>query len=169
MSEHLGDSSKDEDAGPDKHKDFADEVWSYFGTGTDMQELYVTPSLLSQQDWDVLAAAAKWSRANSDVLRDTHWIGGDPGALQMYGWAAWAPTKGIIVLRNPSDHAQTFTLDAGAAFDLTRDGLQRFRIVNARDAASMLPGLPNVLSAAAPQQVTLAPFQVVAMELVPES
>ena len=26
-----------------------------------------------------LAAAAKWSRTNSDVFVDTHWIGGDPG------------------------------------------------------------------------------------------
>ena len=30
------------------------------------------------EDWKVLAEAAKWSRANADVLVDTHWIGGDP-------------------------------------------------------------------------------------------
>jgi hypothetical protein len=168
-AEHLGDNAGSDNSGPEREKDFADEVWSFFGTGTDMQELYVTPSLLSKPDWDVLAAAARWSRANSDVLRDTHWIGGDPGALQMYGWAAWAPAKGIIVLRNPSDHAQTFTLDPAVAFELTGDRPERFRIVNVRGAASRLPGLPNVLSAGAPRQVTFAPFEVVAMELLPES
>ena len=37
--------------------DFRDEVQSYFGTGTQMQEMYITPSLLSSADWDALAKA----------------------------------------------------------------------------------------------------------------
>jgi hypothetical protein len=93
----------------DPGHDFPDEVHSYFGTGTQLQEMYITPSLLSSQDWDVLAEAAKWSRANAQVLKDTHWIGGDPARLEVYGWAAWTPEKGIITLRNPSDKPQEFT------------------------------------------------------------
>ena len=84
------------DLNTDTGKDFADEVHSYFGTGTQLQEMYITPLLLSPADWDTLAAAAKWSRDNADVLRDTHWIGGDPMKLQVYGWAAWTAQKGII-------------------------------------------------------------------------
>jgi hypothetical protein len=72
--------------GNDPGHDFPDEVHSYFGTGTELQEMYITPSLLSPQDWDVLAEAAKWSRANAEVLKDTHWIGGDPARLEVYGW-----------------------------------------------------------------------------------
>ena len=38
------------------------EIRSYFGTGTQLQEMYITPSLLSQRNWDTLAEAANWSR-----------------------------------------------------------------------------------------------------------
>ena len=48
--------------GDDPNHDFADEVHSYFGTGTQLQEMYITPTLLSNDDWDVLAETAKWSR-----------------------------------------------------------------------------------------------------------
>lgn len=37
----------------DPGHDFADEVHSYFGGGTELQELYITPSLLTSADWDV--------------------------------------------------------------------------------------------------------------------
>lgn len=33
--------------------DFADQVWSYFATGTQLQELYITPSMLNKAKWDV--------------------------------------------------------------------------------------------------------------------
>ena len=95
--------------------DFEDEVHDYFGTGTQLQEMYISPSLLTKKDWDVLAEAAKWSRANADTLVDTHWIGGDPAMLEVYGWASWSPRKGIVVLRNPSDKAQDFVLDVNRA------------------------------------------------------
>ena len=39
--------------------DFADEVRDYFGTGTQLQEMYVTPALLTETDWDVLAEACE--------------------------------------------------------------------------------------------------------------
>ncbi len=104
--------------GSDPDHDFADEVHSYFGTGTQLQEMYITPALLSPPDWDVLAEAAKWSRSNAAVLADSHWIGGDPAKLEVYGWAAWSPHKSILTLRNPSDHAQDFTVTMSSALEL---------------------------------------------------
>ena len=59
-------------------KDIIDEIRSFFGTGTNLQELYVAPSLMTAETWDALAEAANWSRRNADVLVDTHWVGGDP-------------------------------------------------------------------------------------------
>ena len=82
-------------------RDFADDVHDFFGGGTQLQELYLTPRMMDAQNWDDVAEAAKWSRANADVLVDTHWIGGDPAQAEVYGWAAWSPRKGILVLRNP--------------------------------------------------------------------
>lgn len=102
----------------DPQNDFRDEIRSYFGTGTQLQEMYITPSLLSKQNWDDLAEAARWSRENAEVLKDTHWVGGDPNWLEVYGWASWTPKKGILVLRNPNNKPQTIILNLKDAFEL---------------------------------------------------
>lgn len=104
--------------GTDPSDDFTAEVRSYFGTGTQLQEMYITPALLSAHNWDVLAEAAKWSRANQATLKDTHWVGGDPAKREVYGWAAWSAAKGILTLRNPSDQPATISIDVAKAFEL---------------------------------------------------
>src|SRR4029078_5453872 len=97
--------------------DFTSEIRAYFGTGMQLQEMYVTPSLLTQQNWDVLVVAAEWSRQNADVLSDTHWLGGDPRQLQVYGHAAWSPRRGILSLRNSSDKPQSMSINVAPAID----------------------------------------------------
>ena len=42
--------------------DFRAEVRTYFGDGTQLQELYLTPGLLTAANWDDLAAAARWAQ-----------------------------------------------------------------------------------------------------------
>ncbi|MDE3163683.1 MAG: enterotoxin [Acidobacteriota bacterium] len=149
----------------DSGNDFRNEVRSYFGTGTQLQELYITPSLLTHANWDDLAEAANWSRANADVLKDTHWVGGDPGWLEVYGWASWAPRKGILVLRNPSDKAQAITLRLADAFELPPDA--------AREYAARSPWKEDAGKAAErmntdePHRYTLAPFEVRTLEMMP--
>ena len=106
----------------DPGHDFSDEVHDYFGTGTQLQEMYISPSLLTKEDWNAIAEAAKWSRQNANVLRDTHWVGGNPAKLQVYGWASWSAEKAILVLRNPSDKPQRFALDVGRAFEIPGGG-----------------------------------------------
>ncbi|UPG84370.1 enterotoxin [Luteibacter aegosomatis] len=149
----------------DPGEDFANEVHSYFGSGTALQELYVTPELLSAENWDTLAEAAKWSRANAGVLRDTHWIGGDPGRLDVYGWASWTPAKAILTLRNPSDKAQLAVIDLDRQLELPPGAVRRFRAHSPWKADASQPGL--VLDADKPQTVTLQPFQVLTLELMP--
>jgi hypothetical protein len=107
-----------EDLSTDPRNDFPNEVLSFFGSGTQLQEMYVTPSLLTSADWDILAKAARWSRDHSAILQDVHWIGGDPGKLQIYGWAAWSPHGWIVTLRNPSAQSQTFNLNLAVALEL---------------------------------------------------
>ncbi|MFB0555128.1 MAG: enterotoxin [Phycisphaerae bacterium] len=111
---------------PNENEALADDIRAFFASGTDCQELYITPSLMRPQDWDALAEAAQWSRSNADVLVDTHWIGGDPAKGEIYGWASWSQrgttqsgnSKGILALRNPLDKPATITLDIGKAFQL---------------------------------------------------
>lgn len=148
----------------DPEGDFTAEVHDYFGTGTQLQEMYITPSLLTKQNWDTLAESAKWSRENRDVLRDTHWIGGDPAKLEVYGWASWSPGKAILVLRNPSDETQQFPVDAAQAFEIPPGAPSEFTAKSPwkSDAATSIElrgGTAHVFS--------LAPFEVRVLEATP--
>jgi hypothetical protein len=152
--------------GGDPGHDFPDEVHSYFGTGTQLQEMYITPSLLSPADWDVLAEAAKWSRDNADTLKDTHWIGGDPARLDVYGWAAWSPAKAILTLRNPSDHPQDFSASLSALLELPSGSPSTFSAHSPWKNDSAAPALK--ISADDPHTFHLQPFQVLTLELRPQ-
>jgi hypothetical protein len=149
----------------DPGDDFGNEVRSYFGSGTQLQEMYITPSLLTAKNWDVLAEAARWSRENAEVLKDTHWVGGDPAWLEVYGWASWSEGKSILVLRNPSDKAQGITLDVGEALELPRGAGRTFV---ARSPWKEDAGRAGVsLVAGTAHRFELTPFEVVTLELLP--
>jgi hypothetical protein len=77
--------------------------------------MYITPSLMSTADWDILTEAAKWFRAHASILSGTHRVGGSPDQLQIYGWAAWLANAGILTLRNPSNKPQQFAVDIQSA------------------------------------------------------
>ena len=121
------------------------------------------PSLLSAQDWDVLAEAAKWSRENAQTLKDTHWIGGDPARLEVYGWAAWSPEKGIITLRNPSDRAQDFTASLAALLELPPGADSTFTVHSPWKSDGGKPSI--MIDAGDPHTFHLEPFQVLTLEL----
>jgi hypothetical protein len=146
----------------DPGDDFAAEIHSYFGTGTQLQEMYVTPSLLTAKDWDTLAEAARWSRSNADVLRDTHWVGGDPALLEVYGWASWSPRKGILVLRNPSDHPQEIALDVKDAFELPAGAGFVYHAHSPWKDDAALNAI--TLRAGTPYRFQLRPFEVLTLE-----
>ncbi len=156
----------DDQLNTDPGNDFANEVRSYFGSGTQLQEMYITPSLLSAENWDALAEAANWSRQNADVLKDTHWVGGDPAWLSVYGWASWTPRKAILVLRNPSDKAQSIRIDLGKALEL-RPGAARSYSARSPWKADERKS-PLELSASVPHEFKLAPFEVMTLELQPK-
>ncbi|MBS0382664.1 MAG: enterotoxin [Proteobacteria bacterium] len=149
----------------DPGHDFANEVHSYFATGTDLQELYITPSLLTNADWNTLAEAANWSRANAKVLEDTHWIGGDPGRLDVYGWAAWSPDKAFITLRNPDDKPRLAVLDAARQLQLPKSAARTFDVSDVWHTGG--DSVPKTLDADHQTAITLQPFEVLTLQLVP--
>ena len=146
---------------------FKDDVRAFFGSGTGLQELYIQPGKLTPEDWRVLAEAAKWSRANADVLVDTHWIGGDPAKLEVYGYASWSARKGIVMLRNPDVQPHDFALDVAAAFELPPGARTKYLLKSpwAEDASK--PALRA--EAGKPLRITLKPFEVVVLDALPSS
>jgi hypothetical protein len=150
----------------DPDNDFRNEIRSYFGTGTQLQEMYITPSLLTQANWDDLAEAANWSRANADVLKDTHWVGGDPDWLEVYGWASWTPRKGILVLRNPGNQARSIRIRLQDALELPPGAAQVYLAKSPWKEDAGRPAL--VLQAQQEHEFRLAPFEVLTLDLLPK-
>lgn len=143
-------------------QDMDDEIRAFFAAGVNLQELYVSPELLAKRHWDILAECAKWSRANAHTLADTHWIGGNPTKLEIYGRAAWTPKKSILTLRNPSDQEAAIKLDAANIFELPAGAPTVYTLKSplARDAQKQ----PLVLTAGKPYELQLKPFEVVILE-----
>jgi hypothetical protein len=145
-------------------KSVADEIWTFFGSGTCLQELYITPQVMSETMTDHLADAAKWSRANSDILIDTHWVGGSPAEAEVYGWASWQAGKGILVLRNPSGKEQHFSTTIKAALELPDHVQDTMALHAVYPRKRKLP--TGTIGISQPIVLHLQPFEVVVMELL---
>ena len=146
-------------------KDMIDEIRSFFASGVNTQELYIWPELMTERAWDVLAESARWSRANTDMLADTHWVGGDPAKSEVYGWASWNARKGILSLRNPSDRPASIAIDIAEAFELPDGAAQSYSLRSPwkEDAST-----PIRLAAGERQTFELKPFQMMTYDATPE-
>ena len=148
-----------------EEKDVIDDIHFSFGTGKSLLEFFIDPKLMTPKTWDALADTGRWCRENADVLVDTHWVGGDPEQLQVYGFASWSPRKGIVVVRNPSSKPASFTIDAAKAFELPKGAATRYavrRLWEPQKAAQTV-----ALEAGRPHTFELTPFEVLVFEADP--
>ncbi len=150
----------------DSIPDFSDMVWSSFGAGSALQELYISHNRMKQQNWQILAEAARWVKSNEDVLSDTHWIGGNPLNLEVYGFASWIPRKGIITLRNPNDRDQEFAMSLDHNLELPAGYHGKYSISAIKGDAPFADKL--VLGSDEMLNIRLKPFQVLILEIYPE-
>jgi hypothetical protein len=149
----------------DPSNSFRNEIRSYFGTGTQLQEMYITPSLLNTQNWDDLAEAAKWSALQRRRV-EAHSLGrrrssmgrglrmgivvaeeGDFGATQSKRQAAEHPSRSAGYLRASSRRDREF-----------------LRTHPWKEDASK----PTVtLRAGIAHEFQLAPFEVLTLDVIP--
>lgn len=149
---------------------YTNELWMGIACGTGLQEYYVSPDLMSAKWWDALADGIRWLRANETVLRDAHWVGGNPSKNEIYGYASWsdkvAPAKGILILRNPSDKPQTFTSTMSTVFELPIDASHTVSKVKHVYGASLnAEKLFTPESLSSELEVTLPPYEVLLFEV----
>jgi len=80
---------------------FTNEVMMYVGRGVTMWELYVSPDLLTENEWNAIAQSIKWAKANFPVITKTKMILGNPLKREAYGYVHSTKEKIILLLRNP--------------------------------------------------------------------
>jgi hypothetical protein len=150
----------------DSISDFSDMVWSFFGSGSALQELYISHDRMKSEFWPVLAGAAKWVKSNEDVLSDTHWIGGSPLNMEIYGFASWTPRKGIITLRNPDDKPKDFTFTLKNILEIPDNYSGAFQVKSARDGNPEMSVLR--IASGESHTLTLKPFETKILDIMPQ-
>lgn len=105
---------------------FTNEVMMYFGRGVMMWELYISPDLLSDAEWDAISNSLKWVKANKDVLSKTKMILGNPLKREPYGYLHLTKEKGIVLLRNPYVEEQKVSFKIDKSIGEMSDGNEYF-------------------------------------------
>jgi len=145
--------------------DLVDEIRMGLAGGTQCFELYVTPGMLKPEAWAALAEGIAWARANGDVLVDAHFVGGDPGKGEPYGYASWSPRKGILALRNPGEKPASLELDLAEAFELPSGAPTKYVLGSPWKADAGREKL--TLEAGRPHAFELGPLETQVLEAVP--
>jgi|WetSurMetagenome_2_1015567.scaffolds.fasta_scaffold03853_3 hypothetical protein len=146
-------------------KDISDEIWSFFATGTNLQELYINPHKLNTANWNCLAEASLWAKENESVMADVHWVGGDPAKGEIYGFAAWSQGKAVLSLRNPTGKVKVFEIDVARVFEIPDHMSDDYFFYDARTLSPS--GKKHVLAHSKTFRVTLQPFEVKVYNAVP--
>jgi len=105
---------------------FTNEVMMYFGRGVMMWELYISPDLLSDAEWEAIAKSLKWVKQNQSVLKYTKMFLGNPLKREVYGFAHLDANKGIIILRNPFIDKQSVTVKIDSTLGLMNSNQEYF-------------------------------------------
>lgn len=100
---------------------FTNEVVLYLARGVSMWELYISPDILTDGEWNAMAGAIRWAKDRFDVLSTTEMVGGDPKKRETYGYVHFKGNKGIIAARNPWIERGTLRVDLSAADGLSPD------------------------------------------------
>jgi hypothetical protein len=109
---------------------FTNEALLYFARGVSMWELYISPDILSEGEWNAMAQSMQWAKDRFPVLSTTTMIGGDPKARQSYGYVHFRGDEGVIAARNPSIEPADLNvrLDASLGLDEYADSLVLERV-----------------------------------------
>jgi hypothetical protein len=81
---------------------FTNDAVFYLARGISMYELYISPDLLNDGEWNAIGSAINWARDRYDILASTNMVGGNPMNREAYGYLHFNGKRGILAVRNPS-------------------------------------------------------------------
>jgi hypothetical protein len=144
---------------------FADEVVFYVARGVTMYELYISPDVLSEGEWRVLADALRFARSRFDVLSTGEMVGGSPLRKEAYGYAHYRGERGLLAVRNPDVTPQEIavTLSPADGLDPEARDLVLSRIYPTRWVA------PRLYRAGEVVRLPLSGYEAAVYELTPLS
>lgn len=151
------------------------EMRAAFGSGSGLQELYVDYELMNQQDgrlWKELADCIRWIRKHEDVMADIHWVGGKPwngNDGSIYGWAAWAPGKCTLTLRNSSNKPKTLKTTLRKLLDIPPAVRCNVKLNSAFEDQRKLSIVDKFINADEEIEIEMQPMEVIVMDGITQS
>lgn len=149
--------------GREAHLDYTDEEFEkvFFWNacrGSALCELYISPSMMNDEKWRILARVLKWQRANHHILKNAMLLGGDPAQNNIYCYASWTEDgEGVIALRNPTHEATPLTLTLNKLMGCP-EGLKNARRFNILSRGAVESS--DLYNYNDKINLTLAPFEV---------
>lgn len=142
---------------------FTNESLLYFARGVSMWELYVSPDILTDGEWEAMSRSMHWARDRFPVLAHTEMIGGDPGKRETYGYVHYRGARGVIAARNPWIEAGALKvgLDPAAGLDADAQALVVEKVYPERKV------LPRLYRAGESFDVPLGGFETAIYEVYP--
>ena len=89
--------------------------------GAALNELYISPSIMSDGKWAALAKVMRFQKENFSLLKNTSLIGGNPEENNVYGFVSWTEDGGIVALRNPANEEAPLTLTLNKLMGVPED------------------------------------------------
>ncbi len=80
---------------------WANYVMNYFGRGTLMRELYITPSNLTEKRWEIMARALRWAKSLDQCMIDSEFFLGNPKKGELFGYTGENDGLRFVSMRNP--------------------------------------------------------------------
>jgi len=110
----------------DNLQDWLEYVLMHYGRGTLLKEWYISPEVMSPDEWKALCTVNNWAASHRAALNNTVFTGGRPDEGNAYGYMGWDGEKGVLVARNtqaapqelviPFDRSINFPAAFGAAY-----------------------------------------------------
>jgi hypothetical protein len=142
---------------------FTDNALLYFARGISMGELYISPDLLTDDEWDALAMSIRWAKDRFPILDSTEMVGGNPEERNPYGYVHFDGRRGIIAARNPYMEPKTLKLALSpvlgvnpAAESLVLDKVYPVRYIS-----------PGLFRAGADLEIPLEGYETAVYEIYP--
>ncbi|MCW5976863.1 MAG: alpha-galactosidase [Bryobacteraceae bacterium] len=146
----------------DEDPGFANHAAMAFGRGRFFVPTYINPTYMSEDDWRIYAGFLRWARRNQEILRHTKATPSKVELGEPYVYAHWLGTRGILVVRNPSNETRKFELE------LAKHGAPR-GLANAL-CYSQYPyrkGFAAGLKRESSITLSMAPWETLFLEIVP--
>ena len=150
-------------AAGDSLRDFSDYVMMYYTRGTQLKEWYIDPHLLSDDQWQALGRATRWSEENLHTLGNSVKVGGDAANAQVHGYIAWLDDRAILSLRNPGPTESDVSIPFDASVWYRGPSGKPF---HARIVYPYQAGLPITFTSGEPIKLTVPAWTLLTAEIV---